>query len=180
MFQYRRIIPAALCLMALLLTGCRSQKEAAATRPETHTETPPAVVTPPVYVPAYYTSNFTCTTQGVTANGQIRMQQDSIIWLSATKVIELGRAKLTPDSVIVYVKVAGRCFRGSYMDIYRRFRYRTTFDELQKMLTAPDAEKQIAALVKSFGIEAEIKLDPWKKVEKLTFPFSVPNNTTPF
>lgn len=178
--HYRRIIPAALCLMALALTGCRSQKEAAATRPETRTETPPAVVTPPAYVPAYYTANFACTAQGMTANGQIRMQQDSVIWLSATKVIELGRAMLTPDSVKVYVKVAGRCFRGSYMDIYRRFRYRTTFDEVQKMLTAPDAEKQIEALVKSFGIEAEIQLDPWKKADKLTFPFAVPNNTTLF
>lgn len=131
------------------------------------------------YTPHYYTTNFTCTMQGVTANGQLRLQPDSVLWASVSKVIELGRTSLTKDSVVVYVKVSGRCFRGTYDDFYRRYHYRTTFQDVVKMVTADDAEQQVAALIKAFNVEATVELEPWQQVEKLRFPFSVPSNVKP-
>lgn len=115
----------------------------------------------------------------MTANGQLRLQPDSVLWASASKVIELGRACLTKDSVVVYVKVSGRCFRGTYDDLYRRYHYRTSFQDAVKMVTADDAEQQIAALIKAFNLDATVELDPWQQVDKLKFPFSVPSNVKP-
>ena len=153
-------------------------------RPSTRSNSPGVRVDIPSgtsshYTPHYYTTNFTCTTQGVTANGQLRLQPDSVLWASASKVIELGRASLTKDSVVVYVKVSGRCFRGTYDDLYRRFHYRTTFQDVVKMVTADDAEQQIAGLIKAFNVDATVELDPWQQVDKLKFPFSVPSNVKP-
>ena len=134
----RRRLPLWLLAAALLAAGCISHKGAA--RPET-----PAVTSPTTDAsPSYYTANFTCSAEGMTANGQLRMQTDSIIWLSASKVIELGRARFTHDSVIIHAKITGQCFRGQLL-----------------------------------GIEATFTLQPWQKVDKLTFPIPIPNNAKP-
>ena len=158
-----------LALLAVAVAGCRSQRDAAHTRP----------TTPPAYVPQYYTANFTCTTQGITAKGQLRMQTDSVLWAYASKIVELGRARLTQDSVVVYVKLTNSCFRGTYIDLYRRFGYRTSFDEVVAMATADDAEQQIAALMRSLNLDATVSLEPWQKADKLTFPIPIPANAKP-
>ena len=172
---------ALLTLLALAAASCRSHRDAAHTRPATHTAgtTPTDPDSPPAYVPKYYTSNFTCTTQGITAKGQLRMQPDSVLWAYASKVIELGRARLTQDSVVVYVKVTNRCFRGTYMDLYHRYKYRTSFDEVVKMVTADDAEQQIAALLRSMNLDATVSLEPWQQADRLTFPIPIPTNAKP-
>ena len=162
-------------LLSIMLTGCISQREPAHA---THSN-PTTPANPPAYVPKYYTSNFTCNTQGVTANGQLRLQPDSVLWASASKIIELGRARLTPDSVVVYVKVTNQCFRGTYTDLYHRFNYRTSFDEVVKMVTADDAEQQIAVLLRSLNLDATVKMEPWKQVSSLSFPISIPKKTNP-
>lgn len=162
----------------VLMAGCISQRPSArSSSPGVRVDVPSG--TSSHNTPHYYTTNFTCTTQGVTANGQLRLQPDSVLWASASKVIELGRASLTKDSVVVYVKVSGRCFRGTYDDLYRRFHYRTTFQDVVKMVTADDAEQQIAGLIKAFNVDATVELDPWQQVDKLKFPFSVPSNVKP-
>lgn len=176
--------------LLLVMTGCSSTRKAAPSRQEptattqpTQTDTPDGNSTGPSIhreqPKKSLTNNFTCTTQGVTVNGQLRVKEDSVIWASATKIVELGRARLTQDSVVIYAKVVNRCFRGTYADIYRRFHYRTTFAEVYKMLTAPDAETQIVALLQGFKVDAKLKLGPWKEAEGLTFPFSVPKNVNP-
>ena len=167
----------AVLLLALTTAGCRSPREAA--RSTSSSSGTGNNSNPPAYVPQYYTSNFTCTAQGVTAKGQMRLQPDSVLWASASKVIELGRARLTRDSVVVYVKVTNSCFRGTYIDLYRRFKYRTSFDEVVKMATADDAEEQIAALIRSMNLDATVKMEPWQKAESLTFPLAVPANAKP-
>ena len=171
----RRRLPLWLLAAALLAAGCISHKGAA--RPETPAVTPPTTDASP----SYYTANFTCSAEGMTANGQLRMQTDSIIWLSASKVIELGRARFTHDSVIIHAKITGQCFRGDYNDLYRRFNFRTDFDQLSKTLTAPapQAEKQLADIAQLLGIEATFTRQPWQKVDKLTFPIPIPNNAKP-
>lgn len=166
------LVPLTAALM-LLAAGCRSQRDAA------RTATPDESGTTVVASPRYYTSNFTCTAQGMTANGQLRMAPDSIIWLSASKVIELGRAKFTPDSAIVYAKVMGRCFRGTYDDLYLRFHFRTSFKDISGILTSEDAPARLAALAKQFGLDATFTIEPWKRVDRLSFPFSVPERVNP-
>lgn len=165
----------ATALLALAMAGCRIQREAA----HGTSATPVDPANPPAYTPKYYTTNFTCTTQGVTANGQMRLQPDSVLWANATKIIELGRARLTRDSVVVYVKMTNSCFRGTYIDLYHRFGYRTSFDEVVKMATADDAEQQIAALIKAMNLDATVKMEPWKQVASLTFPLSIPKTVKP-
>ena len=128
---------------------------------------------------AYHTANFSCAVAGVTVSGQVRMAEDSIIWASASKVIELGRAIATPDSVIVYAKALGRCYRGTYDDLYRRFHYRTSFAELQSLLTAPDADLQLKALARRFGVDAEFHFQPWRETKEASFPLYIPTNTKP-
>lgn len=172
----------AAALLTLAVVGCRSHREVANTRPSTPstgTVTPADPNNPPAYVPKYYTANFTCSTQGITAKGQLRMQPDSVLWAYASKIIELGRARLTKDSVVVYVKLTNSCFRGTYIDLYRRFGYRTSFDEVVKMATADDAEQQIASLMKSLNLDATVSLEPWQQSEQLTFPIPIPANAKP-
>ena len=165
----------ATALLALAMAGCRIQREAA----HGTSATPVDPDNPPAYTPKYYTTNFTCTTQGVTANGQMRLQPDSVLWANATKIIELGRARLTRDSVVVYVKMTNSCFRGNYIDLYHRFGYRTSFDEVVKMATADDAEQQIAALMKALSVDATVTMEPWKQVSALTFPLAIPKTVKP-
>ena len=176
--KHRHIFALTLALL-ILAGGCRSHKEAARNTPKNdstrHAPSTEVVPETPVYTPRYHTANFTCSAMGYSANGQLRMQEDSVIWVSATKIIELGRAKATPDSVIAFVKIAGRYFSGTYDDLYKRFHYRTSFAELQSIIKADDAEKQIAALAKKFNITATVKLEPWKEVDSTTFPMSIPS-----
>jgi len=175
-----RIINRLLPIMAILLvlaTGCRSHKEAARTnKPDTATQTTDST---PTYTPHFYTANFTASAQGFSANGQLRIQSDSIIWFSASKVIELARARFTPDSVIIHAKVLNRAFQGSYIDLYKRFHYRTTFDELYKMIMSDNAETQIATIISTLGVDATVSLDPLKEVDQLSFPMVVPDNVNP-
>ena len=83
--------------------------------------------------------------------------------------------------MIIHAKITGQCFRGNYNDLYRRFNFRTDFDQLSKTLTAPapQAEKQLADIAQLLGIEATFTLQPWQKVDKLTFPIPIPNNAKP-
>ena len=165
----------------LVLTGCRSHREA--TRPPLPPPTDSVAaavqeVEPPA-APPCRTARIYATVQGTRVEGQLRMQPDSVIWVCATKVIELGRAMCTPDSVVVYAKVAGRCFRGSYRDVYHRFGWRTDFATLQRMVTDPQAEEELAAIARRFNIEASVHIADWKEVEKTSFPMAIPKQVKP-
>lgn len=157
------LLPLALAAL-LLASACCSQRQLA----EDSAPVQPQRVHP------YRTANFTCAVAGTTVNGQIRLAEDSIIWASASKVVELGRAVATPDSVIVYAKVMGSCFRGTYDDLYRRFHYRTSFADLQEMLTAPDADARLQSLARRFGVAAEVRIQPWRESKEASFPIYVP------
>ena len=149
---------------------------AAACCPQRHLVEEPVPVQPQ-RTRVCHTANFSCAVEGTTVNGQLRLAEDSILWASASKIIELGRAMATPDSVIVYAKAVGRCYRGTYDDLYRRFHYRTSFSELQAMVTAPDADEQIQALARRFGIAAEVHILPWRESKEASFPLYIPPQT---
>ena len=164
----RHLLPVALAAL-LLASACCSQRQLAEE---------PAPVQPQRAHPCH-TTNFVCAVAGTTVNGQIRIAEDSVIWASASKIVELGRAMATVDSIIVYAKVMGGCFRGTYDDLYRRFHYRTSFADLQEMLTAPDAAARIQSLARRFGVAAEVRLQPWRETDDTSFPLYVPSHVKP-
>ena len=47
------------------------------------------------------------------------------------------------------------------------------------MVTADDAEAQIANLLKALNVDAEVKLEPWQQADRLTFPIAIPTNAKP-
>ncbi len=167
-----------IALMALGLTllagGCRSLRQGAEGSSTTNDTSAGDRVTTKLY-----TTNFTVEAQGLSANGQMRMMEDSILWISASKVIELGRARFTPDSVVVYAIMMNRYFSGTYEDLYRRFMFRTDFKTLSEAVRAEDAGARLAEMARQLGIEATVAVEPWKKVSKLTFPFALPKSVKP-
>lgn len=115
---------------------------------------------------------FTAIVDGASVNGQLRMATDSLMWVSVTKIIELGRAIATPDSVWVNVPLAGRYYRGTYADLSHRLKRPVTFQMLQDIATDDNAEQQIAELASQLGFTASVRITRRQKVERLTFPFA--------
>lgn len=62
-------------------------------------------------------ATFTCEARGLSANGVLRIQRDSIIWCSVSKIIELARVRLTPDSVCAYMKPVNRYLACRYEEL---------------------------------------------------------------
>lgn len=42
----------------------------------------------------------------ISLGGQIRVKKDSILWFSCTKLLELGRMRITPDSLLFYSRIS--------------------------------------------------------------------------
>ena len=144
-----------ICILALLFAGCRSHKELQRTgkADTTATAVKPRPPAPPAiesldYVAgtdfASYRANFSCTVQGVTVNGQIRMAKDSIVWLSVNKIVELGRAKLTPERVQFSAKLLGKEYDGNYEGLKSRWGIDADYATIEALLTGnrpPDCRK---------------------------------------
>ena len=114
--------------------------------------------------------NFTATVDGISVNGQVRMAEDSVVWVTVSKFFELGRVKGTADSVWVSMPMAGRSFAGTYAEASRLAKHTVTFDYLLSIVNAPDAEKRIEALAATLGFKATVRLGQPKQVDRLTFP----------
>lgn len=167
-----------LCVAALLMGGCRSSRRAATpsgdAAPATATETPAQDATPdatPLPSTRYTIINFNATVEGVSANGQMRMAQDSVIWVSVNKFVELGRAMATRDSVWVNAPLFDRRFAGTYADLKRETGHDVTFEKLQAIATSDDAEQQLAKLAKRLGIGATVAITERRTADVLRFPF---------
>ena len=152
-------------LLALLAVGCRSTRQAATT-------TAPATVAAPAAPQRQLTViTFSAIVNGFSASGQMRVAEDSVLWVSVNKLVELGRAMATPDSVWVTTTFGDHNFAGSYDDLQRLTKRRITFDELQAMAMADDAGEQISQLAASLGLNATVYVTGRRKVNKLAFPF---------
>jgi hypothetical protein len=116
---------------------------------------------------------FTGEVEGVSVNGQLRVAHDSVMWLSVNKVVELGRAMATVDSVWLRAPLMGRDDALDYADLQRLARTRITYDDLQSIALADDAEARIAALARQLGFSADIQITR-RQVEHLTFPYPKP------
>lgn len=82
-----------------------------------------------------YCANYSCTVDGVNVNGQIRIEHDSIIWISINKIIEVGRIMLTPTHVKAYVRIANKYYDGDYATLSRRFGIDIDYYTLEALLT---------------------------------------------
>lgn len=82
----------------------------------------------------YYTANFSCTVEGIGLTGQIRMAKDSIIWVSFNKIIEVGRAVLTPTRVQGYVKILNKYYDGDYETLKTRWGLDVDYETLEALL----------------------------------------------
>lgn len=83
----------------------------------------------------YYSANFSCEVDGMRVNGQIRIVHDSAIWISVNKVIEVGRALITPTRVQGYVKLLNKQYDGSYSDVVKRWGLDLDYATLEALLT---------------------------------------------
>ena len=93
------------------------------------------------------------------------------MWANATKVVELGRAMASPDSVWVNAPVMGISFAGTYADLQRQTRQQVTFEEIQQAVESDDAETGVAALAHRMGVKMQIKITKRMRVDQLSFPF---------
>lgn len=181
--DFKKRVMVAVAAVALMAVGCRAPRQVVV---DDRTETPVPTEAPdnpattktpdtpvqPVQKRALTVTNFTATVGGVSVNGQLRMAEDSVIWVNVSKLFELGRAMATPDSVFVNAPLLGRSFAGTYAQASRLAKRTVSYSALQSIVTSADAEQQIEALAATLGFEATVKLGQRRKVDQLTFPFS--------
>ena len=115
------LLPAVLIVLCIMVAGCRSSRQAAQADNKQSRSCS--------YLRLMATAD--CEMRGTTVNAVLRTECDSVIWLSASKIIELGRARLTRDSVALYIPLNNSFFNGTYDDVYQLTGVRTSFGEIQ-------------------------------------------------
>lgn len=144
-------------LAVATMAGCRSTRTATPTPTEQPSE--------------YSMMRFTGTVDGMSIDGQVRREHGKVIWVSVSKLIELGRAMATQDSVWLRVPLMDRYQQGDYRDLERMAKMKITFADLEAILESDDAERQIAELGKRFGAEVKVRITKRERTGKLSFPF---------
>lgn len=162
----KRYIPLLFVMFAMTLAGCRSTRHAVVA-PELEPAPEPQLLERTVV-------GFSASVDGIDVNGQLRMVQDSALWLSVSKLIELGRGLATTDSVWVSAPMMDVSFAGTYVDLSRRVGRTITFDALQRMALADDAEAQLTRLATELGFNATVRITSRRKVDSLSLPFRKP------
>jgi len=82
-----------------------------------------------------YTANFSCTVEGMNINGQVRIQHDSIIWISCTKIFEVARLRFTPTRVQGYSRLLNKYYDGDYASLAKRWGIDLDYATLQSLIT---------------------------------------------
>lgn len=151
------IIGLMMVVAAVLVTGCRSTEKVAA---------------PSSTAREYYTMNFSGEADGIGFSGQLRMAKDSVIWCNFSKIIDLGRALATPDSVWVRIPLLGNNHAGDYGMVKRLTGVSTSFAELQAIVLSDNAEEEIRRLAQRMGHDVKVRIKKRERVTSLTFPFN--------
>ena len=162
--------------MLLTLASCHTARNVARQEAPASQPTPPpaAPTSEPKEDTLFSTvqATFTCTAQGITANGLLRMERDSAIWVSVSKIIELGRARITPDSVVAYIGVTNECLQMTMAEAQRR--YGIDYSMLQGLLLG---EPLASPLIASPGSQPDPSL-PYPFPHSLTVSLSHPQLRT--
>ena len=159
-----------LLLFAVLATGCHTTRKAA-TAPEPVVE---EVVLAPAPKRTYTVMTFEGNVEGVNVNGQLRIAEDSVMWVAVYKLIEVGRAMCTPDSLWLRAPLLGHDDAMDYADLRRMTGFDISYDEMQQMALAPDAEQRLAALAHRLGIQASVHILQRRHMDYLSFPYDKP------
>ena len=171
--NHRRNILILVAAALLLAASCRSHRQAAVNLEPGSETTPEAGSGTTAGTPRQYTViTFDGTVEGISVNGQIRMAKDSIIWCSVTKLLEVGRAMATPDSVWVRSTLFGVDKKGPIQKFQRRVGADISFEQLQTILESDDAEQRLVDLSKRFGHPATVRFTRRQQVDRLSFPFT--------
>ena len=206
----------------VLATGCRSHRQMASTpEPDTTQVTPPraadttaapvtnVVATPPDSHKSHsnwnkrqtFSGSFTCKVNGITVNGIARIQYDSVIWLCVNKFVELGRIRITHDSVLLYLRSSNQYLRCGIDELSQRFHIDIDFWTLQGALLGwPIESKHLQCLPsqyctvgnRMFAKELHINIThprvrqtlllKYSNIEldkPLTLPMSIPRSASP-
>lgn len=91
----------------------------------------------------YMQTNFTCQLNGIRASGQLRIHRDSVIWVSLTKLVELGRVRLTPDSCRAYIKLTNQHIACTYDQLRNDLQLDVDFATVQSVLTGGGSRKAL-------------------------------------
>lgn len=165
-------------LSSILFVGCHKRDAVESLKGEAVQQVIDANVSDTVPQFHYMTATFTCEALGVKANGLLRMAADSIIWVSVSKVVDLGRAKFTPDSVWVYVPLRNMYYSCPYSYIKERFDVTVDFQMLQSMaVEKAEAGNKFTIPVRTSILNEDVKFSIGKvgNPEQLSFPFSIPS-----
>lgn len=162
----RHVIFLFFAIALLAVAACRSQRDTAAT-PDT-----PGTPATPTAEARYTVISFTGTVDGISVNGQVRLAKDSLIWCSVTKLLEVGRAMATPDSVWVRSSLLGVNEAGTFSQAQRRAKTNLTFSQIQELLMSDDAEQRLAEMSRAFGHPATVRITRRQQVDRLSFPFN--------
>ena len=175
MKRYSIFLLFSLALVAgLMVDGCRSHKDVVQPEAQQRHNCPYERLT----------GTFDCEVSGVDVNGLLRTECDSVIWITVSKIIELGRIQLTPDSVAGYVKIYNRFFKGSYNDVYRLTGVKTSFAELQQKFAEAykQGQRQVVLDVNARQWNDRIVMN-FNKLERsvapLSYPFRIPAGAQP-
>ncbi|MBQ0016279.1 MAG: DUF4292 domain-containing protein [Bacteroidales bacterium] len=169
-------------LAVITLVGCRHTRNISDERPLAVPNADVSVAEPVFHCPYQYLSAaFECKAGSMECNGLLRTECDSLIWVSVSKIIEIGRVVFTPDSITCYLKIYNRYFKGSYEDLFRITGYQTSFDELQQQIS--DAYTQQSSVIEipihSKQIDITLTVLP-RHADRLstrpTFPLNIPRN----
>lgn len=161
---------------AVTLAGCRSGREVTSTpTPVTDTTVTDTPRTTPQPTRTYTVMNFTAEVEGVSVSGQLRIAQDSAMWMSVQKFIEVGRGLATTDSLFLRSAFLGHDDAIDYPALRRRIGRKVTFADLQQAALADDAEERIARLANQLGINATIRITRRQQVSHLSMPYDKPS-----
>lgn len=207
----------------LLAAGCRSHRQMASSpEPDTTQVTPPriadTIATPAVDTTATskpaqpdnrnkwtkrqtFSGSFTCKVNGMNVNGIARIQYDSVIWLCVNKFVELGRVRITHDSVVLYLRYSNQHLRCTMKELTQRFHIDADFWTLQGALLGwPIESKHIQCMPSQyytvgnlmFAKELNINIThprmrqslllKYSNIEldkPLSLPLSIPRSATP-
>lgn len=162
----RHVIFLFFAIALLAVAACRSQRDTAAT-PDT-----PGTPATPAAEARYTVISFTGTVDGISVNGQVRLAKDSVIWCSVTKLLEVGRAMATPDSVWVRSSLLGVNEAGTFSQAQRKAKTNLTFSQIQELLMSDDAEQRLAEMSSTLGHPATVRITRRQQVDRLSFPFN--------
>ena len=156
----KQVIAIGLLMVAVIATGC------SALRCKSTVE-PPAAVAQREYTLIVFDG----TVEGIGVSGQVRMAKDSLIWCSVSKLVELGRAKASPDTVWVRIPMAGRNEKMDYRRVGKYLGFDITYGEVQAILESDNAAERVAALAQKAGHQVNLRIKRREKVKQLTFPY---------